>query len=269
MVDWLQSELTTLAFCWRLARRDGVTLGLTSHDRALFIEGLVYDATPGMVPSALERSTGLESGVVDLAGALTSSALSSGDIMAGRWDGARLSLFAANWADPDAPIVPLMKGSLGAIRMMDNRFEVELLGPSAALDSPVIESASPDCRAFLGDKRCGVAMAARRRVVTVVSSSNHQIMVTPAEAGPDFIFGQLRWTQGANAGLSATIIAAQTGQIDLSEAPHFRPVAGDRAEIVEGCDRRFVTCHTRFANAANFKGEPHLPGNDLLTRYAS
>ena len=37
--------------------------------------------------------------------------------------------------------------------------------------------------------------------------------------------------------------------------------------LTEGCDKRFATCRTRFANSANFRGEPHLPGNDLLTRY--
>jgi uncharacterized phage protein (TIGR02218 family) len=42
---------------------------------------------------------------------------------------------------------------------------------------------------------------------------------------------------------------------------------GARIELREGCDKRFETCRDRFANATNFRGEPHLPGNDLLTRY--
>ncbi|HEY6917055.1 MAG TPA: phage BR0599 family protein, partial [Allosphingosinicella sp.] len=42
---------------------------------------------------------------------------------------------------------------------------------------------------------------------------------------------------------------------------------GDLVEIAEGCDRSFATCRTRFGNAVNFRGEPHLPGMDLLTRY--
>jgi hypothetical protein len=37
--------------------------------------------------------------------------------------------------------------------------------------------------------------------------------------------------------------------------------------LVEGCDRTIATCRLRFNNAANFRGEPYLPGNDLLTRY--
>jgi len=38
-------------------------------------------------------------------------------------------------------------------------------------------------------------------------------------------------------------------------------------ELVEGCDKSLATCATRFANAVNFRGEPYLPGIDLLTRY--
>ncbi len=49
--------------------------------------------------------------------------------------------------------------------------------------------------------------------------------------------------------------------------PAFAIEPGTPVELTEGCDRRFETCVARFANAANFRGEPHLPGNDLLTRY--
>src|SRR3546814_127732 len=38
--DWLREELVTLAWCWRLSRRDGVVIGLTSHDRDLMVGGL-------------------------------------------------------------------------------------------------------------------------------------------------------------------------------------------------------------------------------------
>ncbi|MEQ1538548.1 MAG: phage portal protein [Sphingorhabdus sp.] len=42
---------------------------------------------------------------------------------------------------------------------------------------------------------------------------------------------------------------------------------GSRIELVEGCDKTIATCSTRFSNAINFRGEPYLPGNDILTRY--
>jgi hypothetical protein len=43
--------------------------------------------------------------------------------------------------------------------------------------------------------------------------------------------------------------------------------AGMRALLTQGCDKRLATCSGRFGNAVNFRGEPFLPGMDLLTRY--
>ena len=45
------------------------------------------------------------------------------------------------------------------------------------------------------------------------------------------------------------------------------PAPGDLVEIVQGCDKMLATCGGRFGNVLNFRGEPHLPGIDLLTRY--
>ena len=42
---------------------------------------------------------------------------------------------------------------------------------------------------------------------------------------------------------------------------------GALVEIEQGCDKRLATCSGRFGNAVNFRGEPWLPGIDLLTRY--
>ena len=44
---------------------------------------------------------------------------------------------------------------------------------------------------------------------------------------------------------------------------------GTRVLLREGCDRTLATCAGRYGNAINFQGEPHLPGNDLITRYPS
>jgi uncharacterized phage protein (TIGR02218 family) len=81
--------------------------------------------------------------------------------------------------------------------------------------------------------------------------------------------GQMRWLDGPNAGLSAMIAVQQGNTVYLSKRPAFEATAGTRVLLIEGCDGRFATCTTRFNNGPNFRGEPHLPGNDLLTRYAS
>ena len=117
-MGWLDGELTTLALCWRVERRDGVTIGLTDHDRDLVVDGLVHRAAPGMTPSAIKRSDGLDADTMDVAGALTSGAIAEADLLAGRWDGARVALFAVDWSDP-ANRVDLGEGTIGAVETKD------------------------------------------------------------------------------------------------------------------------------------------------------
>ena len=47
----LASGATTLCWCWRVVRRDGVVLGFTDHDRALTFDGTTYEAASGFTAS--------------------------------------------------------------------------------------------------------------------------------------------------------------------------------------------------------------------------
>lgn len=267
MTDWFARPLTTLAFAWAVERRDGVTLGFTSHDRDLVIGGLVHRAAPGMVPSAIERSDGLDADDVRLSAALTSDAFSDGDLMAGRWDGAALRLSAVDWTAPDVAPVTLLTGEFGEVEINDGGFAVGLRGPTAVLDAAVVEETSPECRAQLGDRRCRVDLGGRRVSVAVVSVVDNVLTLGAPLADGDYAFGALRWLSGDNAGLESRVVANAGASVTLRDVPAFAVAAGTRVELIQGCDKRFATCIARFANAANFRGEPHLPGNDLLTRY--
>ncbi len=44
-------------------------------------------------------------------------------------------------------------------------------------------------------------------------------------------------------------------------------VAHEHPEFGEGCDRQLSTCRDRFGNVANFRGFPHIPGNDFVLKY--
>lgn len=266
---WFESPLEAVATWWRVERRDGVTLGFTSHDRDLVIGGLIYRAAPGMVPSAIERSDSLDPANVQLAGALTSDAITDDDLAAGRWDGAALRVSAVDWTAPEVDPLFLIRGELGTVETGDGRFSAELRGPAALLEAPVVEETSPECRATLGDRRCRVDMAGRRRFASVVAVSGMAVTVNASAADGIYNIGQLRWLGGPNAGMVSRIVTSVGDVLTLREPAFFAVTPGTQIELTEGCDRRFATCVNRFANAANFRGEPHLPGNDMLVRYAS
>ena len=265
----VDGELTTLAFCWRVERRDGVCLGFTSHDQALFVGGLDYRAAPGMAPAAISASDGFDAEAAEVSGALTSTAISEDDLRAGRWDGAGVTLFMIDWERPDGERVTLARGELGDVSCSGNGFEAELRGPMALLEAPVVEHTSPECRAQLGDKRCRVDLAGRVRttkVTQVISDAVLEIEQASTEADA-YCYGRLRWLTGRNSGITVPILSSEGNRLTLRDEPPFAAAVADLVEITEGCDRRFATCTLRFANAENFRGEPHLPGMDLLTRY--
>jgi uncharacterized phage protein (TIGR02218 family) len=266
---WLAPELTSIAFCWRLDRRDGVTIGFTSHDRDLMVDGLVYRAAPGMLPSAISLSDGFDVDTLDVSGALTSDAITATDLAAGRWDGARVRLFAVDWQEPYGEPLAMARGELGDVGMRDRAFTAELRGPTALLERPAVEYSSPECRAELGDKRCRVDLAGRTRIARVIGVAGAVTLSLDVEeaSANAYSYGRLRWIEGANSGLSSWILSSEGDAIVLREPPLFAIGAGVRVELVEGCDKAFATCRGRFGNADNFRGEPHLPGSDLLTRY--
>ena len=266
MSAMLDKEVTSLAFCWRLERKDGAGLALTSHDRAMTIGGARYEPSPGMSPSAIRAEMGLGSRSSEVAGALSSAAISEGDILAGRWDGASLELVAVDWEAPEGETVELLSGTMGQVALKDGEYSVDLLGVAAKLERPVCPLTSPECRAELGDPKCRVDMAGRSLRAKVVAAMGHLITVDQA-IDERFRFGRIRFLGGAANGEVRVILGSVGLDLALRSAPWGAVAAGDWVEIVEGCDKMLATCAGRFANAENFRGEPHLPGNDLLTRY--
>lgn len=264
---WLSDAVVPLAWCWRIERCDGVVLGLTTHDRALLVEGLSYRPEPGIRPSAIRQKAGPSGDSFDVSGALSSATISAADLASGRWNGARLALLVVDWQQPEVRHLVVADGRLGSVSVQGGQFVAELAGRDAGLLGPSVPETSAECRTELGDRACGVALVAHTQVVTILSVSGTELVVDAALGAGDYAFGRLRWIDGAARGLTRTIVANGADRVTLSDVPAGVVLAGARAEIIAGCDKRAATCSARFGNIVNFRGEPHLPGVDLLTRF--
>lgn len=266
MTNIAAGELTSLALCWRVERSDGAGIGLTSHDAPVVAGGVRYIPAPGIVPAAVSRSLGTRDGGGEVAGALSSDAISERDLALGRWNGAAVLLTAVDWSAPELDLIRLVAGELGEVLIEGDEFSAELRGAAARLEAPVGPSTSPECRARFGDKQCRVDLAGRSITAAVVSANEAELTLDRA-IDERFLFGRLRYLSGDNAGLTTTILGVEASGLRVRELPRGEVTAGCRVELREGCDKRLATCSGRFDNAVNFRGEPHLPGNDLLTRY--
>jgi uncharacterized phage protein (TIGR02218 family) len=143
------------------------------------------------------------------------------------------------------------------------------MNPFAPVRRPIAArnpSTSPHCRAELGDKACRVDLAGRTVRAAVVSCDAAEIELD-VDGDDRFLFGRLRYLSGANCGMDTVILGVDGATLRVRDMPRADVEIGTIVELREGCDKRVQTCSARFANAVNFRGEPHLPGMDLLTRY--
>jgi uncharacterized phage protein (TIGR02218 family) len=124
------------------------------------------------------------------------------------------------------------------------------------------------CSADLGDAACGVTITPVE--ATVIASADALHLTLSGIAGqPEgwFSGGKLVFTSGENAGFAVEIRShGADGAVALwQRAP--RPVApGDTVTLTPGCDKSFGTCRAKFGNSVNFRGFPHMPGNDFILR---
>ncbi|WP_232631668.1 DUF2163 domain-containing protein [Methylobacterium sp. Leaf118] len=265
---------STLCRCWSLRRRDGGVLGFTDHDRDLVIGGVTYAALSGLEAAEASAELGFAVGGGEVAGALTSAGLTEADVAAGLYDGAGVETWLVDWAAPDARLL-LDVASLGEIRRAGGAFVAELRGLMHQLDAPTGRSFRAACDADLGDGRCRIDLGDPRyrtqgTVAAVRAPGRLAVTLAGAFAPGWFAAGRLTWTGGAGAGASGDLRGeTREGEaviLDLWEPPPWPVAPGDAFTLTAGCDKRFATCRDRFANAINFQGFPHMPGNDFVLR---
>lgn len=260
-------DLEAIATFWRIHRRDGVALGFTSHDRDLWFDGVRHRAAPGMLPSAIRRTARLEIDSAEVQGVLSHDAISATDLADGRFDGAKVAIGIVDWENLDR--TALYHGTIGAVGEEATGFSAELRSAKADLAVDMVPRTSPTCRARFCGPGCTHSAPAftHEAVATAIDIAANRITFAGGTAAENMRDGHLRWLDGPQAGLLMHVsgVTGSALTLDMPLDPALAP--GTRALLREGCDHTIATCADRFGNAANFQGEPFLPGNDLLARY--
>jgi uncharacterized phage protein (TIGR02218 family) len=270
----LDGGATRICRCWKVERGDGAVFGFTDHDVDVTFGGVVFRASSGMDASALQTATGLSVDNAQTVGALTAAGISEEDIRAGRFDKAEIHHWLVDWERPDLRVL-MFRGHFGEIRRTDGAFEVELRGLAEALNGPVGRSILRSCDRVLGDSRCRVDLGQpelRGEAEAGPGSSG-----TSVESGLTgfaegwFAGGVLTWLTGGNAGEAAAVksdrLVPGGRRLELWREPGATVTEGDAFRVVAGCDKRAETCRKKFDNLLNFRGFPHIPGDDWVTAY--
>jgi uncharacterized phage protein (TIGR02218 family) len=270
----LDSGVTTLCRCWLITRRDGVVQGFTDHDDDIVLGEATCHAGSGLSGSEATQKLGLAVDGSELSGALADDTLNEADLAAGRYDAAGVELWLVDWSEPPLRVL-LAKGSLGEVRREGTAFTAEVRGLSQRLAEDSGRLFTPTCAADLGDARCKIDLTSAPYhgsgvVIALSATSSFTASGLNAFADGWFTAGKLTFTSGANARLSVEVKSHRhddTVRFDLWQAMPEPITSGDAFTVTAGCDKRFQTCHDRFNNVVNFRGFPHIPGNDFVISY--
>lgn len=271
----LESGATTLATCWKITRGDGVVLGFTDHDLTIGFDGVDFVPAHGLDGGEAPQKLGPQVATTEVVGVLHAAAITEDDILLGRYDGAAVETWRVNWRQPDQRLL-LRRASIGEIVREDGVFRAELRSGQQALNVPAGRLYQALCDAELGDARCGIDLEdpeyrAEAQVLEV--RDRHHLAIDGAGGFAEgwFGFGTASWSSGRRSGLVDRIVSqsrlAGMDVFGFAEAVGDWVLPGDALVARAGCDRRFATCRAKFGNGVNFRGFPHIPGNDFVLRY--
>jgi uncharacterized phage protein (TIGR02218 family) len=80
LAQHLAGEVTTLAICWKITRRDGVVLGFTDYVRDLEVDGVTYEAASGYTRTAIRSTADLAVDNLDLESVFADAGITEEDL---------------------------------------------------------------------------------------------------------------------------------------------------------------------------------------------
>ena len=272
----VSSDVTTLCYCWKLTRKDGVVSGFTDHDRVLTVDGVNCKPNSGFTAKEAETALGLKIGNGEIEGALDDAEITASDLSTGVYDGAAIALYLVNWQTP-TEFALLRMAYIARIEQADGVWRAELEGDAADFAVKRGRMFRKGCDAQLGDVNCGVSLdiagfAGTGTVSAVRSATEFEATGLSGFDTGWFGDGLLQWTSGLENGGKGQVsvhIKNDSGVVlTLRDEPRLPLLVGVTFKVKAGCDKSFATCKNKFSNSLNFRGFPHMPGNDQAYAYA-
>lgn len=158
------SNVTRLATCWMVVRKDGTVITGTTHQKDLALDlgdgrGVrVYSAKEGFMRSAVQTRDDMSVDNLEVSSYLIVTGVTSDDLRRGLYDRAEFFLFVVNYADLSQGILKMRRGFFGKVKWGDVEYTVEARGMSSYFENHIVEVYQTRCRAEFTDVRCKVVL---------------------------------------------------------------------------------------------------------------
>src|SRR5215469_11489742 len=179
----LAGELTTVTTYWLVARQDGAQFAFTEHDQPLTVAGVTYLPEFAYEATAIRTGSEMKLDTLEGKGIFDSSAITDADLLAGKFDGARVVIIIVNWQNT-AQYGVLRVATIGQVKRGQNSYTAELRGLARGFQTVITKVYQPSCRADLGDGFCKFNISSLQQTGTVTSVSNNWTFQASGLSGP-------------------------------------------------------------------------------------
>lgn len=282
-------------------------IGLTSNTRDTTLAGhtgITFKSAAGLMPSSFEQAMEQPT-TLEMTGIFDSVLFDRDDVLAGKWENARVEIFVRSWDTTAVNYGELIifSGFLGEFRDYQLYFKAEGRGLMSKLSQDAVWVTSRACRV----KQFRNAQCGHTAATVVINATTYQVAYTDVTAlsanvvskekyelyvhnsfftglgfnvPPDGFFnnGLLTSTFGNLVGQSREISRSYTGTVSGVASTIFilkrpfpeaarggSPATREKFTLVAGCNRTIEDCK-KFGNAVNFRGEPFVPGLTAISR---
>ena len=265
LLSHISEEVITTAYCWKITLSNGNTIGLTDFDNDLKIENVLYHSSPGTKLVLINCESHASTAQTEV---LVGTQITEADLRHGLLNSAQVEIFFINYTKISLGLFTLFEGAVSDVEICGNKIIMQLVGTLCnVLDNRVGALFSPQCRAQFCDSKCKLNAEKFTRFghVSAVLEKFKTFQDSSLSAA-DYYYkhGIVRFLTGQNKQISTEVRSNSSNTVYLSTRVPYPIRIGDRYSILAGCDKNFDTCVTKFKNAENFRGEPHVPNTHMI-----
>jgi uncharacterized phage protein (TIGR02218 family) len=272
--DGLKAALAAGRICtlFTIISNDGDAIYLTEHDLPLVIGGNTYTPSAGVTKFMMKMTNNAEVSSQQVTATVLD--MPDDELLSGKWDGAKLEVAICSWENVSYGKLIVFAGSIGAIQWTDEGFLADIQNNMRTLAKNMGSVVSGNCRlelysthkpgqisACLADKPSNTITGSISYVLT--PKLKYKITTT-GKADAWGTQGFITFTSGVMNNLTCQVKIHSVAADPIGEAVEFYLPAllavqvGDTFTFSAGCDHTFTTCQSKFSNAVNFGGFPHL-----------
>lgn len=252
----------------KMTTKTGTVYAWCDSDVQITVDGVTYIPEPGLQTLRLVTNSNTEVSAQEIGAGWVD--VPEQDIRSGMLDSAEIEGAWASYEHPENGRLVTFIGKIDNITYTKEGFKAEIMSFMKQLERNIGFVYSANCRHKLfGSAGPGLSGACALSAssytftgtITSVIKNRWKFGMGLSQPAGYFSSGRITFTSGANSGLQFQVKTHETGTLELM-LPAMRGFSvGDTFTVQAGCDKTFGTCKTKFNNAVNFGGFPHINPN--------